>query len=94
MNTRGMKGARTNVRSMNKREQYRLIGAELLTAYMFSGMLNFNKDFTIGDNLKASCNKELNKLVLKVQELKSELKAEERALKQAEGTLKDLMLQD
>ena len=94
INTRVITGGRSNVRSMNKREQYRLIGAELLTAYMFSGMLNFNKDFTVGDNLKASCNKELNKLVVKVQELKQALKAEEQALKQAEGTLKDLLLQD
>ena len=94
INTRVITGGRSNVRSMNKREQYRLIGAELLTAYMFSGMLNFSKDFTVGDNLKTACNKELNKLVLKVQELKTELKAEEQALKRAEGTLKDLMLQD
>ena len=94
MNVRVITGGRSNVRSMNKREKYRLVGAELLTAYMFSGLLNFSKDFTIGDNLKVSCNDELNKLVLKVQELKQALKAEERALKQAEGTLKDLLLQD
>ena len=94
INTRVITGGRSNVRSMNKREKYRLVGAELLTAYMFSGLLNFSKDFTVGDNLKTACNKELNKLVLKVQELKQALKAEERALKQAEGTLKDLLLQD
>lgn len=94
MNVRVITGGRSNVRSMNKREKYRLVGAELLTAYMFSGLLNFSKDFTVGDNLKTACNKELNKLVLKVQELKTELKAEEQALKRAEGTLKDLMLQD
>lgn len=94
INTRVITGGRSNVRSMNIREKYRLIGAELLTAYMFSGMLNFSKDFTVGDNLKTSCNKELDKLVLKVQELKQALKAEEFALKQAEYTLKDLLLQD
>lgn len=94
INTRVITGGRSNVRSMNMREKYRLVGAELLTAYMFSGMLNFSKDFTVGDNLKASCNDELNKLVVKVQELKKELKAEESALKQAEYTLKDLLLQD
>lgn len=94
MNVRVITGGRSNVRSMNKREKYRLVGAELLTAYMFSGMLNFSKDFTVGDNLKASCNDELNKLVVKVQELKQALKTEERALKQAEGTLKDLLLKD
>lgn len=94
INTRVITGGRSNVRSMNEREKYRLVGAELLTAYMFSGMLNFSKDFTVGDNLKASCNKELDKLVLKVQELKQELKQEEHALKQAEYTLKDLLLKD
>ncbi len=94
INTRVITAGRSNVRSMSKREKYRLVGAELLTAYTFSGMLNFSKDFTVGDNLKASCNEELNKLVLKVQELKQALKAEEQALKQAEGTLKDLLLQD
>lgn len=94
MNVRVITGGRSNVRAMNSREKYRLVGAELLTAYMFSGMLNFSKDFTVGDNLKASCNNEVNKLVVKVQELKQALKAEEHALKQAEDTLKDLLLKD
>lgn len=94
INTRVITGGRSNVRAMNSREKYRLVGAELLTAYMFSGMLNFSKDFSVGDNLKTACNDELNKLVLKVQELKQALKQEEHALKQAEHTLKDLLLQD